>query len=128
MGLRLHQRAGEGIAEVSETVHVANVQPAEHGEECGECLCNAHGDVQVSAVCDPVRTGLVRHVWPRLHQRPPLVRRWGDVVTDHKPHCIYRLLDICPHDNAEGEVGEEQPENDAGKAPQRSKIKQYSNY
>ena len=95
------------------------MQPAEHGEECGERLRNAHGDVQVSAICDPVRTGLVRHIWPRLHQRPPLVCSWGDVVTDHKPHRIYWLLDIGPHDNAEGEVGEEQPENDAGEALDR---------
>ena len=119
--LCLHQGAGEGVAQVPQTIDIANVQPTEHGEESCGCLRNAHGNVEVPTVGDSIRTLLLGHIRPGLHQSPPLVHGWRDVVPKHAPRSVDWLLDICPHHDAEGEVGEEEAENDARKALDRER-------
>ena len=92
------------------------MQPSEHREERRKRLRQAHGDVEVPTVRNSICARLVRHVRPGLHQSPPLVRDWSDVVPKHAPGSIDRLLHIGPHHDAQGEVGEEEAKNDAGKA------------
>ena len=117
--LCLHQRAREGVAQVAQAIDVLDVEPAEHGEEGSESLRNAHGDVEIPAVCNPCRARLRRHVWPCLHQRPPLAPGGRNVVADHKKRRIDRLLNITPDCDAKGEVAEEQSQQDAGEALNR---------
>ena len=117
--LGLHQGAGEGVAQVAETIDVAKVQPAKHGKERGKSLSDAHSDVQVPAIGDPCRARFLWHVRPCLYKSPPLLRRGRHIISKHQPHCIDRFLDITPDSDFQGQVSEKEAKDDAGEALNR---------